>query len=266
MFWAPKTLIHVELVDEDDGSGSNDDLVDINPADNATSIDILFDTETGSWMWPEANDANQHWARGDGDTEHLSNGGHPTILVFDLSAFEPDPDAKDSRSGDRDGDGLLDGWELWGLEIPDVDHPHPVTSPNPPLFTVIDPAWGTSPHTADLFVENDWVAGGKPLTSTSSALTYLDMYDVFQNSSRNIDLRVDTGPIAAALTPGSVPVGDSRDTTAGDDLRVTAVNPDGTSVFAGGNEIDIAALGLDQVCGTNLGHQSDQRGNKDREF
>jgi len=111
----PTTPIIVELFDEDPG---DDDPIDINPDDAALSITIDFEVATGSWTWPQAASDNQHWARGDGDTEVLPNGGHPAILTFDISNLAPNPTITASTAGDRDGDGLLDGWELWGLELP----------------------------------------------------------------------------------------------------------------------------------------------------
>ena len=121
--------VTIELWDEDTWPAVTNDQVDINPAPGKYAIELTVNAMNGTW-------------RGDTltGTRSMSGGGDAPIeraqIFFEISVG--------STTGDRDGDGLLDGWERLGFDedgdsVVDVDLP----------------AFGASPTHKDLFVELD---------------------------------------------------------------------------------------------------------------
>lgn len=116
--------VRIEIFDADPIS---DDKADINPGPK-DSIDLQVDLATGKWTgdvnWPDTCSA------GPFDLDSKSAG-----VCFDVSVL--------SATGDADGDGIPDGWELWGYRDPGNG------------FVIDLPGLGASPFRKDVFVEVD---------------------------------------------------------------------------------------------------------------
>lgn len=125
--------ITIALYDEDDLS--SDDNVDIDPRDGSTWLGLELDLNTGTW----SGETSLPFSSGPADD--FDGSGSATIF-FDIST---------SGSGDADGDGLLDGWEIFGYHS-DTDG----------IVDVDLPAFGANPMHKDLFLELDWMTGEEP--------------------------------------------------------------------------------------------------------
>jgi len=124
---------HVTIQIWDHDSTSGDDLGDTSPVVGKNNLDFDVDAVTGQWSgelkWPEK------CAQGG------NPGGEPAVEVcIDIGGF-----------ADSDGDGLLDSWEINGLDA-DRDG----------MIDVDLPAMGANPNHKDLFVELDWMANNAP--------------------------------------------------------------------------------------------------------
>src|SRR4029453_5184850 len=124
-----KKSFHVTIQILDHDSTSDDDLGDTSPVVGKNNLDFDVDAVTGQWSgeltWPEK------CAQGG------NPGGEPAVEVcIDIGGF-----------ADSDGDGLLDSWEINGLDA-DRDG----------MIDVKLPAMGANPNHKDLFVELDWMA------------------------------------------------------------------------------------------------------------
>jgi hypothetical protein len=97
-----EVLIVIELFDED--VLTPDDVIDIDPTDDDTSLSFILDLYTGEWGGELP--ANQGWAQGDGDEEHVTDGGEAGRIFFDFAL---------SSNGDIDEDGIPDGVERFGV-------------------------------------------------------------------------------------------------------------------------------------------------------
>jgi hypothetical protein len=128
--------VEIEIVDEDDPGFplfDPNDLIDINPAAGKKRLTLTVDLLTGSWSGDVP--MNQGFAEGAGDSDRGR-------VFFDISTSSAD--------GDWDGDGLLDGWELFGVDA-DGDGDK------------LDlPGLGADPLLKDLFLELDWMPGSQP--------------------------------------------------------------------------------------------------------
>ena len=128
-----KKSFHVTIQIWDHDSTSGDDLGDTSPVVGKNNLDFDVDAVTGRWSgelnWPEK------CAQGG------NPGGEPAVQVcIDIGGF-----------ADSDGDGLLDSWEINGLDA-DRDG----------IIDVNLPAMGANPNHKDLFVELDWMANNFP--------------------------------------------------------------------------------------------------------
>ena len=128
--------IGIQIWDHDSTSG--DDLGDASPLAADPNLDITLNLATGAIT----GDATTSCSRGDG-VDDDDNDYYSLLVCFDV--------ATGSTTGDRDGDGLLDNWERFGLDkdgngTVDLDLP----------------AFGVNPNRADLFVEYDYEAGRAP--------------------------------------------------------------------------------------------------------
>lgn len=202
----------IEIFDAD-GIANPDDEIDINPTDGVVALTLLLDTTDGTWSAPGVIPDNQQWSQGDGDTEHsgIFEGGEIGKVFFAISTVSAD--------GDADGDGLLDSWELHGLDangdgVIDVDLP----------------AFGADPLHKDLFLEFDWVTGQEPSRAEIQA-----MKAAFENAP------IDAGTDASAL--GGVDAKPNPDGQPGINLWVDTGNlTDGSGNLVGddlggGNEV-----------------------------
>jgi hypothetical protein len=96
-------------------------------------------------------------------------------------------------SPDTDGDGLLDGWEVYGRERGGYLEPLA--------------AYGADPLQKDVFVELDWMAsadGSSERESEKALIVYqaaLDVMRVFRDSGTGIRIHIDLGPDILSLVP-----------------------------------------------------------------
>jgi Tol biopolymer transport system component len=163
-----------------------DDVVDINPDADRSRLAITFDPASGHWTVDQGPDGP------DGDLPF----GQWRIW---RGAEEPDCaeiefDIVAGPSADRDGDGLFDNWERFGLDA-DGDG----------ALDVDLPAMGARLDHKDLFVEVDWMEAAdhshEPLQTAWEPL-----WRAFNNApvanpdgSQGIHLHVDTGTLYSAL-------------------------------------------------------------------
>lgn len=131
--------IGIKVIDADGFGSEPDDVMDVSPIDDDTKLSLVFDLETGEWRGDIPD--NQGFGFGDGDTEHLPDdeGGEQGKVFFAIS---------NGNTNDRDGDGLLDSWEIHGL---DEDGDGTIDNDLP--------GWGADPDHKDLFLELDWMTG-----------------------------------------------------------------------------------------------------------
>lgn len=234
----PTVDVHVRVFDDDVNA---DDPIDVHPDDDVTELDITVDLVAGTWTIDGVPGVNRHFTRGDGDTEHFGNGGHPAVFTFDISTLQPSSQ-RNATFGDRDGDGLLDGWERFGLTVVDVGADNPVTAAAIPVSVVIPPNPVVDVDVQDLLVENDWVRGAPPVYSFDPGeSTYADIVASFAAAPTPINLWFDTGDLT---TGGPVPRDGRSD--------LDATSPEFGVDLRGGNEIvldtgDLA--GVTEVCG-----------------
>lgn len=197
--------INVALFDDDNNA---DDPIDLNPESNELSVTFVVDRWNGTWELAQPIEdfsviSNPQFVVGGGDTENVAEGGHPALLTLDIST--------QSSTGDLDNDGLLDGWELYGLTIPDVTLPNEVTSThmfdtpdNHNLVTLDFPAWGAHPSRPDIFVEADWAQGtidgrehlpifNQRYRGFDQDTTMADVIEAFADAPDPIALHVDAG-------------------------------------------------------------------------
>jgi hypothetical protein len=121
--------VTIDIFDSDGGLNFKDDHADVDPG-NGLTLDLVIDVATGRWsgdqQWPA--DCSNGNGGGDGNARVCWKVTIPKV--------------------DFDGDGLLDAWEVNGLDaegdgIVDVDLP----------------AMGADPTRKDLFLELDWMTG-----------------------------------------------------------------------------------------------------------
>jgi uncharacterized repeat protein (TIGR01451 family) len=182
----PSVAVRIELFDDDEFTGNEE--ADLNPGPK-NHIDIEVDLSTGKWSgdvtWP------QSCISGPFDLSSRS-----AALCFDVSVL--------SASGDADGDGLLDGWELNGY--------------NSDLDSTIDldlPAMGADPLRKDVFVEVDCLVAGTHShcprqDSMSDAVAAFARAPVLNpDGTSGVQLHVDVGSLygAGVVTPVPGPNG-----------------------------------------------------------
>ncbi|MCP3878911.1 MAG: hypothetical protein GY701_11050, partial [Sulfitobacter sp.] len=239
----PAFPIFVGLWDRDDNA---DDPADVSSNNDQLISSITYEPSTGAWT--ADGEDGQAWLRGDGDTEHNTNGGHPTLLGFDISTLEPST-YHTATDGDADGDGLLDGWEINGLTVIDTNSDNPVTDTTPTTYTVIDPAWNAAdPTTPDIFIENDWISDGTtvavPVYNPRNGNTYSEIVEAFALAPTPINLWIDTGNLTDGTTYAT-PIG----------LFTPPVGDHGIDL-GGGNQVTIGVAPLDhidQICDVHSG-------------
>jgi hypothetical protein len=228
--------VSIQIWDYDSTSG--DDLADISPIDGDNNLDFTVNMATGQW----SGDVNfpQSCVSGGGNDE-------PKVKIcFAVSTL--------SVSGDADGDGLLDSWEITGLDL-DGDG----------IIDVNLPAMGADPNHKDLFLELDYVAGQAINRAAVQAMKL-----AFANAPVNaggvsnpdgkpgINLHVDTGTLfdpTASEGPGAPPNSCSDGLDNNGDGKIDAADPqcmvgdsliNGTLGLGGGNAVPAyTTCGLD---------------------
>lgn len=166
--------ITIQIWDHDSTSG--DDIADASPQPGHNNLDLVLDVATGQW----SGDTMTSCATGDGvDTDDDDH--YPVRVCFDVSV--------DSASGDLDADGLLDGWERFGLDA-DGDG----------TIDVDLPAMGANPARQDLFWELDYEPGRAPTRDDINAVKAAFAVAPRPNpdGSLGITLHVDVGPLVDA--------------------------------------------------------------------
>ncbi len=238
----PVVTVTIEIIDSDSFPAEPDDLIDINPTDGVTELSVNFNLSTGGWTSPDITD-NTGVAQGDGDRElfGFTEGGEAGKVFFDISAL--------STSGDADGDALLDGWELHGIDrdgdgVTDVDLA----------------AMGANPLRKDFFVETDCLvsdgnndgdlADPQDHSHCPLQLAVQDVVQAFANApvgnpdgTTGVQLHVDTGPLYGAGSVTSVPGASGVTGTFGDhgggnqipEAGNTIIDYDGASGNPGSN-------------------------------
>jgi hypothetical protein len=232
-----KVPVTIDIFDSDGGLNFEDDHADVDPGRDLT-LNLVIDVATGRWsgdqQWPK--DCSSGNGGGDGNARVCWTVTIPNV--------------------DFDGDGLLDAWEVNGLDA-DGDG----------TVDVDLPAMGADPTHKDLFLELDWMTG-----QTFPRQGILDMKAAFAAAPINaggfpnpddqvgINLHVDVGtltdPTAAEGSGGPGSCGDGSDndhngaTDATDPACLVGDNLPGASTavgLGGGNELP----------GTNLPSQVD---------
>ncbi len=174
----------IELFDDDD-LGSNDS-VDIDPASGVRALTLLVDPNTGEWAGTTL--VNQTFSQGDFADRPRGK------VSFDVSVT--------SSSGDADGDGLLDGWELRGL---DADSEGSIDVPLPSM--------GANVNHLDLFLELD-TANGRTLSRDSiqaMKAAFAAAPATNPDGTSGINLWVDTGAAVDAAVREAGPDGTCGD-------------------------------------------------------
>ena len=94
-------------------------------------------------------------------------------------------DTLNDPNADSDGDGILDGWEFYGIDA-DGDG----------AIDIDLPKMGADPNTPDIFVEVDWMTGKKPRESSLRLV-----YNQFK--SHGINIHIDVGPDSVDFVTGN---------------------------------------------------------------
>jgi uncharacterized repeat protein (TIGR01451 family) len=126
--------VRIEIWDYDSTSG--DDIGDVSPRAGDNTLDFRVSYVDGKWVDPTGNEDNVNWPQSCSTGNGGDNDAPRVKVCFDVST--------QSTSGDSDGDGLLDGWELNGYNA-DGDG----------TIDVNLPAMGANPGRKDLFLEID---------------------------------------------------------------------------------------------------------------
>jgi hypothetical protein len=215
-----KFPVTIDIWDSDGGLNFKDDHADVDPGGGLT-LDLTIDVATGRWsgdaQWPT------NCSTGNG------GGGGNARVCWTVTI----------PNVDFDGDGLLDAWEVNGLDA-DGDG----------VVDVDLPAMGANPNHKDLFLELDWMTG-----QTFPRQGILDMKAAFAAGPINaggfpnpdgqvgINLHVDVGtlsdPNAAEGAGGAGSCGDGVDndlnglTDAGDPACLVGDNLPGAATAVG---------------------------------
>lgn len=174
-FWTAASVVpnnqptfHITIQIWDHDSTSGDDNGDTSPVPGRNNFDIDVDRVTGKWSgdvtWPKS------CSTGDGSDE-------PTVEVcFAVGVLSP--------SGDADGDGLLDDWEINGLD-----------ANGDGTIDVNLPAMGANPLHKDLFLELDAEINQSPTQSGIKAIKNAFAAAPLSNpdGTFGVNLWVDTG-------------------------------------------------------------------------
>jgi hypothetical protein len=99
-------VVTLELVDFDTGLNGEDDILDINPTDQAVTLTFTVNPATRTWTSPDLPN-NALFARGDGDEDFPAvHDGKIAQIEFDFSV---------NGGADIDGDGIPDAVERFGV-------------------------------------------------------------------------------------------------------------------------------------------------------
>ncbi len=204
---SPPFTIEIVLTELDINGG---DKLEINPV-TFDRVILSLDLPNNSWSSPGVFQSPS-CAKSQGRTGEI---------YFDLR-FGTD-------TGDSDGDGLLDSWELYGFDD-DCDG----------IIDVDLPSFGAEADHKDLFLELDWMKGLRPLKS-----------DLFRLQDAFAAAPIDAGTKASDLTSNNPVPGknakNNPDGKEGINLWIAAgesIRPDGTveaymDNIPGGDEVDL---------------------------
>ncbi|MDF5751168.1 hypothetical protein [Spongiactinospora sp. TRM90649] len=196
----PDTVVNVPVTIQiwDYDSTSGDDLGDVSPRNGDNNLDFRVSYSDGRWIDHTGNEDNVNWPQncstGDGGDDD-----EPRVKVcFEIGT--------DQTTGDSDGDSLLDGWELNGINV-DGDND----------IDVDLPGMGAQTGRKDLFLEIDCLFGTNH-THCPLQGAVQDVVQAFANApvsnpdgSTGIQLHVDVGNLyghalnAATNVPRTAP-------------------------------------------------------------
>jgi hypothetical protein len=158
--------------------GAVERTFDVNESSTARIAKVRLNRATGDWT-VNGTAGHRNFMRGDGTA--------PVLLTFDVS-IEP---FNAASPGDTDDDGLLDGWEKFGLVMQDMERPSPLTGPVDTYQLQLN-QWGAQTNRQDIFVEFDR-DGSKDILADPIRNTFTDIVDAF--AAHNINVTFDTGAL-----------------------------------------------------------------------
>lgn len=225
----PSLLITIRMREMDGGWPLDidlDDTVDIHPDADKNGLTIYFDVASGEWVVDEGEpgppDDQPYGHQG---VWRGSNGVDCAEVEFDISSV---------GFGDTDGDGLLDNWELNGLDV-DGDG----------TVDVDLPAMGARVDHKDIFVEVDWMQqppGPANHSHEPWQAAWIPVWHAFndapvmnEDGTFGIKLHVDTGTLYSGGAGGLFDCDRDGNPTAGD------MDCDGDGIIDIGN---LGALGV----------------------
>jgi Nidogen-like/Metallo-peptidase family M12 len=191
--------------------------VDVNPDPAKTSAALKYNRTTGDWT-VNGLAGHRNFVRGDG------NGFAPAILTFDVTS---------AATSDTDNDGLLNGWEQFGIVTQDISSlptlaASPLTGPEL-LYRQQLPSWDAKVDRKDLFVELDRVAGTSLLSGRASTGNQGIDNIVEAFKAKDIHASFDTGALTTdPATPTPIYGENLRGLTADDVAGQTNVVPNPT--------------------------------------
>ena len=176
--------IKIEVYDEDT---IGDDELDLSIDHKQLGLAMLFEPRTskltiiGDPTWAPGKCAMGRITR----SGFGGGGGEPAEIIFSVTAS-----AASAPDGDSDGDGLLDAWELCGLDSNGDSNPD-----------VALPAMGADPARKDLFAEIDWMTALGVAGAHSHEPWLPAMIDAFNELAR---APVTNPTIAGVVKPGGI--------------------------------------------------------------
>ncbi|MBX2798409.1 MAG: hypothetical protein KTR31_12085 [Myxococcales bacterium] len=221
----------VELVDHDTGLNLSDDDLDIHPLSGFRAIAGSFDPLTHLLTIPSLPAFTGGICGGVVDSQGDEDS---TLITFSITSSR-------SANGDSDGDGLLDVFEICGIDMdgdgtPEVDLP----------------AMGADPFRKDLFVEADWTvdddgAGSADHSHAPSLPGLVHAWEELQRAfvSNPPDLANDPSApgIALHVDVGSLFIGGYGVDLNGDGVDDLATDANGNLDIDGDGIVDIGDFG-----------------------
>jgi hypothetical protein len=146
-----------------------------------------------------------------------------------LPDVEEEQRKTDEHNPDTDGDGLLDGWEVYGFERDGFVEPLDL--------------YGCDPLRKDVLVEIDWMESPDGDARPAAEIVYLaavDLFRVFRDSETGIQAHIDLGPEIESLVPAEVRAAEEAMGTP--DFNVFRARPDPRKVITHQDRLPIRPL------------------------